>query len=839
MNNKIAKALIQLFEKNRIIFWYDTKKELREDYEKLEFSDIEKIELKNNEFRVKHKILRQEPDKKFLLYHEGKMPLDLDNWLLDVQLASGEFLTDQSAIWLSELGLGLEFIDIVKDHSFFFNAGKRIENLKKILSSDDTQNAVRIKMLAVCTVSDARVDAILESLLGEFAAKLKIASRKNEKFKLIENCRLESFLWKRLEVLYGYKSDTPGIQDFAIQLFKACYERSLGSQTEQLNTDALVFLKRWENSARQQKAFEIISAECSDILNIEKDLQSHDMSSLEEIDCFELIDKKILSDLIKSVVEQTISTSNRENLIRQRKLTHWYNKYKDLYQAIDYGARFIKSVEEYELLIESMSDGISKYTNHWYLIDQLYRKYIFHTRKSGQVSMLKILSDKVENFYSNNYLLTINNNWQKIVDDCTKWGDSTFDLQRQFFSKTILPFLKNKKKVFVIISDALRFEAGEELHRRIRQEDRFDAELKPMVSMLPSFTQLGMASLLPNKEIKFADNDVSTVLVDGLSSKGTENRSKILNNAVTGQGRAMRAEELMGFGRDECRSLFREHDVVYVYHNQIDATGDKKESEERVFDAVEDTLDELIRIIKKLAGANVTNLIVTSDHGFIYQNRPIDGSDFLGKKIAEADILHRDRRFLLGKNLPENSSMKSFTSLEAGIEGDIDIQIPKSINRIRLKGSGSRFVHGGASLQEIIIPVIKINKKRKSDISKVNVDILGGSTSVITTGQFSAAFYQSQPVTDKVRPRTFRSGIYSKDGELISDSHELSFDFTSDNPRDREIKIRFVLTKKADDVNAQEVFLRLEEQVSGTSFYKEYKSTRYMIRRSFTSDFDF
>lgn len=119
------------------------------------------------------------------------------------------------------------------------------------------------------------------------------------------------------------------------------------------------------------------------------------------------------------------------------------------------------------------------------------------------------------------------------------------------------------------------------------------------------------------------------------------------------------------------------------------------------------------------------------------------------------------------------------------------------------------------------------------------MDILGGSTSVITTGQFSAAFYQSQPVTDKVRPRTFRSGIYSKDGELISDSHELSFDFTSDNPRDREIKIRFVLTKKADDVNAQEVFLRLEEQVSGTSFYKEYKSTRYMIRRSFTSDFDF
>lgn len=47
------------------------------------------------------------------------------------------------------------------------------------------------------------------------------------------------------------------------------------------------------------------------------------------------------------------------------------------------------------------------------------------------------------------------------------------------------------------------------------------------------------------------------------------------------------------------------------------------------------------------------------------------------------------------------------------------MQIPKSINRLRLKGSGSRFVHGGATLQEVVIPVISINKKRQSDVGKV------------------------------------------------------------------------------------------------------------------------
>ncbi len=142
---QISKRLEKIFQKQRIVFWYDSKKELRKNYKKLEFSDIEKIELNNNEFRVKHKILREEPDKKFLLYHEGKAPSDLDNWLLDVQLSSGEFRTDQSAIWLNELGLGIEFSDVVNEHAVFFNVAKRRERLKKVLNPDDTQNGVRIK----------------------------------------------------------------------------------------------------------------------------------------------------------------------------------------------------------------------------------------------------------------------------------------------------------------------------------------------------------------------------------------------------------------------------------------------------------------------------------------------------------------------------------------------------------------------------------------------------------------------------------------------------------------------------------------------------------------------
>lgn len=696
MNGKLSSALIKLFKKHRIVFWYDSKKELRGDYEKLELPDIEKIELNNNEFRIKHRILREEPDKKFLLYHEGEAPSDLDNWLLDVQLTYGEFRTDQSAIWLNELGLGIEFADVVNEHAVFFNVAKRRERLKKILSSDDTQNAVRIKMLAVCAVSDPRIGDILVNLLSESAAK------KGDKFKLIENCK---------------------------------------------------------------------------------------------------VDRMIISDLVKQVVDQTISASDRESLIRKRKICHWYKQYEGLYQAIDYGALFIRLLEEIEFNIESMDDGLSKYFNHWYLIDQLYRKYTYHAKKSKQVTILKALSDKVENRYSNNYLLLLNNDWQKYVDKCENWGKTDIEFQRHFYKRRVFPFLRDKKKVFVIISDALRYEIGHELHSRIRQEDRFDAEISPMLTTLPSFTQLGMVSLLPNKEIIFSDSHSTTVMVDGKSSQGTENRSKILQESVNGAAKAIRADDLMEMNKTECRELFKGHDLVYVYHNQIDATGDKKGSEGRVFDAVEDTIEGLIKIIKKLVAANATNLLVTSDHGFIYQDRILEDSDFLGADIAGVEALHRDRRFLLGKGLPDSTGMKSFTAKEAGIEGDMDIQIPKSINRLLLKGSGSRFVHGGASLQEVVIPVIKIHKKRKSDISKVGVDILRGSTSFITTGQFSATFYQVEPATDKVQPRILRAGVYSKDNDLISDSHNLNFEFESENSRERELKIRFVLTQKADDLN--------------------------------------
>ncbi len=837
LESRIAQALSRLFEKHRIVFWYDAKSELRADFEAVTLEDVEKIEIANNEFGIKHRVLREQPEGRFLLYRDGRQPEDLDNWLLDVQLAHGEFRTDQVAIWLAELDLGLEFADVVQQHVEFFHAAKRKDALKKLLKPDDTAGLIRLKMVAVCAGAEPRMDAILESLLQE------LAEGSGEKFSLTERCGLDDFFWTQLTRHYGYESSEPGIRDFVITLFKDCYFQNFTDHwpltTDHLSSDALVFLKRWKDSRQYEESFEKLSEECAGVLGIEADLGKRDFRDLVEVDYFELIDRKILSDLVKAVVGRTVSAGDVALWIRQRRQGHWYGEYRDLYEAIEDAAGFMQLLGEATLEMESLADGVQRYCRSWYQLDQRYRKFVFHLRKSGQSSLLEALAQQIENLYATAYLLKVNDRWQAQVDAASSWTIPTLQPQRRFFEHWIRPFLNKGVKVCVVISDAMRYEIGDELLTLIRQEDRYSAELEPALAMLPSYTQLGMAALLPNRELAIGDNETASVLVDGQSSQGTANRDKILKAALDGSGAAVTAESFMAMNRDDSRELLKSNSVLYIYHNRIDHTGDKMHSEGQAFEAAEQTLDDLLRLVKKLTAANASNILVTADHGFIYQHRAIEESDFSATEAEGDTIGYRDRRFVIGKGLKQKPGLRHFSSRELGLAGDLEIQLPKSINRLRLKGSGSRFVHGGASLQEVIIPVLKVNKKRQSDVTNVEVEILRGSSSVITSGQLAVVLYQAQPVTDKVQSRVLRAGIYTEAGELISDSHELIFDLTSDNPRERELQVRFVLSRAADDANGKEVVLKFEEKHAGTTHYKEYKSVRYLMRRSFTSDFDF
>ena len=412
-----------------------------------------------------------------------------------------------------------------------------------------------------------------------------------------------------------------------------------------------------------------------------------------------------------------------------------------------------------------------------------------------------------------------------------RWEIFGIPSARSFFSaKVNANWLSKGHKVAVIVSDALRYEVAEELGRRIRQEDRFTAALTPMLSRLPSYTQLGMASLLPHKALTFTDR--AAVEVDGAPSDGTGNRAAIL--AAVG-GTAVQAKDLLSMRQAEARDLVKSHQLLYVFHNQIDTTGEKQPTETDTFRACDDAIAELIKVMKKLVNANVNNILVTADHGFLYQDTPLSERDYLSVKPHGDTLLSVNHRFVLGRGLKRDQAFTTFTSAQLGMTGDIEVQVPASVHRIRAAGSGVRYVHGGASLQEVVIPVLAVNKRRTSDVRQVSVRIMP-ETDRITTGQITVMLYQQEPVTEKVKAKRLIAGLYA--GEtLISDEVAIDCSQTSQEGRDRFFPVTLVLSKEADAYNGKEVELRLHEPV-GTSQRRPYPDrARFTLVRTFTSDF--
>lgn len=833
LQDRIAKGLATQLEAHRIVFWHDVAHEFRAAFDALALKGVETIAIENNEFAVKYRVLRGQPSGKFLLYRGGPRPADADNWLLDLELAHAEFKTDQTAIRLTELRLPLDYGDVISAHAEFFKSERRFERLRGIEPPPESKAVLRLRMLAIAVDAEGGLDTVVEALLAQHVRG------KDDGLRTIARAGLEPFLWEQMAHAFGYRSEAPGIADFAITLFRSCYRAALG-EAASLAPDALLFFRRWKNSRAAEIAFEKLSADAADALAIVDDLAGRDVRTLIDLDHFERIDHVVIPALVAGLAAQTLPQDQVQDMVRRRLEGHWQANYHDVYQAISHAAGFQQAIAALKIDMTSLGDGITRYADDWFRVDRLYRKFILHMQASGQVTTLAPLYVQIENHYANSYLMRLNDAWQVHVDAAPRWAAEGVPSHRHFYRDHIAHFRQRDLKLCVIISDALRYEIADELVERIRQLDRYEAELTPMLGCLPSYTQLGMAALLPNTDLRIADNDSSMTIVDGQSAQGTENRRKILAGGRAGdRTTAIKADALMNMQRDEARTLFRDHDVVYVYHNEIDAVGDKQATEERVFEAVESTLDTLVQLVKKLAGANATNLIVTADHGFLYQHRAIEESDFSSAEVTGDNILFRGRRFVLGHGLKPAPGLRHFTAEQAGLQGDVEILIPKSVSRLRRQGSGSRFVHGGAALQEVVVPVVRINKKRQSDLAIVEVEAIPGANRRITSSQLAIRLYQSGPVTEKVQPRQLVVGLYGPEGTAISDEHVLVFDNRSDKPRDRERQVRLLLARDADAFEGREVILKLRERVGETTHFRDYQTVRYTLARSITNDFDF
>ena len=686
-------------------------------------------------------------------------------------------------------------------------------------------------LLAVCVKSDvSEMNNILLKLIND------LMKDDSTSLNLIQKCNLEDVLWDKITKIYGYKSQKPSLSDFIHEIFNECFNYETERKIK-LKQEALIFINQWKNDKNNSESFNYFSKICEDNLELLQNIKKLDYRELLKIDYFISIDNYIINNINTEIIEKTITSKDVEEVIRLRNKTFWYEQFENYYEALKYSSLFFSKINEIELRIHTLEDGVKSYTDSWFLVDQYYRKFLFFSRNVSNADLLKEISIKVENTYSNNYLLKLNDRWQNLVDDIDEWNIKGYIKQSNFFDYYLSQKLQSGKKFCVIISDAMRYEIGEELNQRLNSENKLQSKINPMISSIPSYTQLGMASLLPNKKLMIKDD--SYVMVDDKPSQGTSNRDKILKLSTDNKAIAIDSKKIMNYKTEELRQIIRDNTLIYIYHNLIDSTGGDTDSTELVNEAAEKTIDELLTISKKLISSNANNIYITADHGYIYQDREIDEIDFVGNKIDDAGIVYSDRRMILGRDLTENISLKHFTSKQLGLEGDLEIKFAKSINRLRKRGSGTKFVHGGTSLQEVIIPLISVNNKRKDDISFVDIEIHTSGKNIIKTGQLGIVFYQKDPVSDKIKSRELKIGIYTEDDKLISNEVELIFDSNSANPRERETTERFILSSFANKLNGETVYLRLKEPIPGTNKnkYKVYKESPYIINRLIETDF--
>ena len=830
MDQRSIASLHKLFEQYRIVFWYDDKKNLREDFEALELDGVTKLEIANNEFALKYRLLREEPKTKFLLYHEGPKPSDEDNWLFDLLLYQGQFHTDQTAIILSDLGLEAKFLSLINTHLAFFDSKARVQLLKRMLSSQETVQQFPSKLLAVCTNNDnSQFEYSLMALLTE------ASQEQDEKLRLVQRCNLSEYLWAEIKRRNGYAQTQPGMTDLAFELFSSAFAMQIGEQPS-LSLHADIFLKHWKDSKAFSSGYMWYATHCEEEMDIASRLSSIDFRTLLDCDLFKAIDEHCIVGIFNEVQNRTANDEKVSQWIRKRRTSQWYGSFEHHYEALGSASKFFTALQGISLSIQSISEGIRLYSGVWKEVDQLYRSYLYHVGNAEATSLFSSMTTSIENHYNNSYLMPLNHSWSDAIERTDKWEASPYQLQSNFFNHYIKPVVDKDNKICVIISDGMRYEVGDQLVSLINGIDKHSAEIEPMLTLLPSYTQLGMAALLPQSSLSFQEGG-AVILADGASTMGKVNREKILQKALNGKALTFDAETILGMKSEELRSYVRDNQVLYVYHNVIDKVGDSRDSEERVFSACSDALDELQKLVRKLTSANAYNLIVTSDHGFLYQNSALDDSDFVSMPVSDDGAFLTDRRFLVGKNLKDNPSMLSFSASALHLTGDCTVQVPRGINRMRMKGSGSRYVHGGASLQEVVVPVVKVNKGRQADTSYVEVDVIKGASNKITSGQLSVTFYQRQPVSDKVKPLTIRAGIYTKQDVLISDSRELVFDLASENVRDRDTKVKFLFGNSPEAMKGQQVELRLEVPIENTNKWKPYASHIYVLQRQMATDF--
>ena len=426
--------------------------------------------------------------------------------------------------------------------------------------------------------------------------------------------------------------------------------------------------------------------------------------------------------------------------------------------------------------------------------------------------LFDILKAKIDKFYEVDYLEKLLALWSSKV-----YERENLAQQRDFYKNNIA---NADVRTVVIISDALRYEVGYEISQQLRKEANVkEIKLDAMLTDLPSRTFLGMANLLPCKTERNIDLVSAKVIVDGIDSQGTENREKILKLSCE-ESSAISYDNFNKMNRGKQEEYIKGKKVIYIYHDNIDAIGDKAKTESNTFNACKDAVEDIVGLSKLLSSLGVVNVYITSDHGFLYEKKEVEEYNKLELKNTKYEAIGK-RYAIYKKEAEEKACITLKLDSLYGV-------FPEKNQRIKASGSGLQFVHGGASPQEMIIPLINYKSGANSKkISKVQVRIRE-SVAKITSNLTKFSIYQIEAVSikDKFIERDVSVALYDENVR-VSDEKKLKLNSTEENTIHD-----FRLTLSGEH---KKVTLKVIDIESGDIL----DSKEYIVSIGIASDFDF
>ncbi len=853
---QLTKGLKAKFEQSRLVFWYDSDQSFIDEIADINLDDITILNMANeSSLEIKKRIELDEPEQQFLLYFPNEEPATEDDWLLDIRLYSQQFYADASSILLNELGITtLSLRSHLTRRKAFFANKKRTSALKRLITEDETEQSIDLKMISVlCEADNFLISEILLHLFKDYAELSEDSvAPKAALINSIEKFSLSHALWKAIEDEYAYQNDNPDIASLLLVFF--CTELYLQIDDEDDNKQWLkanviksasgrarvaALLTDWRDSRRFSSYYIIVAKELGSSLEIARNCKDYSLLNMLECYTFEAIEQEIIHKVVTGLLSPTLELSSNkfEQLISKRKAGFWCNTnehYIEIYLALKSAQMLFELRQQYHdgFHYQTMAEMYKAYTEQLFQFDQSYRLFNEYARKLHEkgADILRQISASIEELYVNWYLYELGLSWDRLLDkenSISQWHINEVPLQKQFYQSKIAAILSKKtiKRVFVIISDALRYEVAEELNTQINLEKRFKADLGAQLGVLPSYTQLGMAALLPHKTIEYRADKGSVVWVDGQSSAGLDNRASILSKV---NGMAVTSKELLSWTNDQGRKNISHALVVYIYHNTIDAMGDKAETEEKTFTACRTAINELNDLVSRVINRlNGSRLFITADHGFLFRQKAMQQTDKTELAIKQTKAIEAKKRYILGTDIPSHENCwHGMVSNTAGSKCETEFLLPRGSNRFHFVG-GARFVHGGAMLQEICVPVITISSlrdKRAEQHAKKKVDVVVvGAHIKIVNNIDKIRFIQSDPVGDKFIPRKLKVVIVDAQRNPVSSEEHLVFDSSSNKMDERSQEARIKLVGSAFERRINYQLLLIDEETNND--YGQYKVT--------------